>query len=85
MEINKQGFISRQSEIYADGMSNGDTSRQFCRGDIAAAYIVGASEVLQHVFLIINASAKADNGLSAEQAQKLVGLIRCTEGIKDGW
>ena len=70
--------VSERAETYADSMCDGDPGKRFCRGSIAAAYIVGADDMLRRIRLIITGSGYV-GGLSADQARKLLRLIDLTE------
>lgn len=79
MDIDRHILISELSEKYADHMCDGDCNRQFCRGSIAAAYIVGANETLRRLCNIIKASAQVKNGLTPQQSRTLLDLIEDIE------
>lgn len=81
MEIDNHLLISDLSIEYADSMCDGDDSRKFCRGSIAAAYIIGAEEALRRVRTYIRESANVDKGLSKEQARTLLRIIDFFEGM----
>ena len=63
---------------YADAMCDGNPEKQFSRGGIAAAYVMGAEETLRRVTNIIRESA-AIGGLSPQQAGKLLLIIETIE------
>lgn len=84
MELSNSSLISRLSESYADGICSVKSGKPLSRGSIAAAYIVGASAAINRICLLIEASAKAEKGLTQKQAQKLIGLIELTENLTDG-
>lgn len=72
-------LISDLSEEYADSMSAAkpaDTS--FSRGDIAAAYIIGAEKTLRRVCNVIRESG-AVGGLTGSQTERLLGVIELIE------
>lgn len=76
--------MSALSERYADSQCGGNETRMFTRESLAAAYIIGSLATLKRICLLIEASAEAQKGLSKEQAQKLLQLVRLTERIDEG-
>lgn len=46
-QSNNHILISDLSEEYTDALCNGNPDKSFCRGSIAAAYVIGAEETLQ--------------------------------------
>lgn len=77
-QSNKHILISDLSEEYADRMCEGDNDRRFCRGSIAAAYVIGAKTTLRRVCGVIMESAVI-GGVTAEQSQTLLRIIEHIE------
>lgn len=78
METDNHKLISDLSEKYADRMCDGDNSKVFSRGSIAAAYIIGAEETLHRVCNAIRESATI-GGISPRQSQILLMIIQSIE------
>lgn len=78
METDNHKLISDLSEEYADRMSDGDFNKTFDRGDIAAAYIIGAEETLNRVCNVIRESAVV-GGISLQQSQTIIRIIQAIE------
>ena len=78
MNKDNHKLISGLSEGYADQMCSGDNERKFCRGRIAAAYIIGAEETLHRVCNVIRESA-AVGGITPHQSYTLIKIIEAIE------
>lgn len=82
MDPNNHILISDKSEAYANRMCDGDASQTFNRGDIAAAYIIGAETTLHRICNAIQASVFV-GGLSKQQSQTLLRIIEKIENTPD--
>lgn len=74
MNTDNHKLITDLSIEYANQMCAGDNERKFCRGSIAAAYVIGAEETLRRVCNVIRESANV-GGLSTRQSQTLLRII----------
>lgn len=73
-ESSPDRLISDLAVEYADEMAGGNPDKAFARGDIAAAYIIGAKETLTRVTNVIRESADI-GGLPFHKAKTLLDLI----------
>lgn len=78
MQTDRHKLIAMRSVEYADAMCDGDDERKFCRGSIAAAYIIGAEETLHRICEIIKFSAQI-GGITDRQYQSLLHAIEDIE------
>ena len=78
MYTDNHRLISDLSEKYASEILRIKDGKPFGKGDIAAAYIIGAEETLRRVCNIISHSAKI-RGITHPQA---VTLLRAIEQIE---
>lgn len=81
METDNHQLISDLAVHYADQMCGGNPEKKFDRRSIAAAYIIGAEEVLHRVQATIMTIVRigAPGCITKEQGEK---LLRTIEGIE---
>lgn len=77
-QSNNHILISDLSEEYTDALCNGNPDKSFCRGSIAAAYIIGAEETLQRISEVIRMSSLV-GGLTPTQSGTLLRMIEDIE------
>lgn len=82
MQTDSHKLIAMRSVEYADTMCDGDDERKFCRGSIAAAYIIGAEETLHRICEIIKFSAQI-GGITDRQSLSLLFAIEEIESMAD--
>lgn len=80
MYTDNHRLISDLSEKYASEILRIKSGKPFVKGDIAAAYIIGAEETLRRVSNIIRHSAKV-GGISPWKAATLLRAIEQIESM----